>query len=783
MPVENTFDTKEASVINETPDLLLDGVNGQQNTPPAPGSPRSVEGFVTSVELNTPEESYNTNLPINQSSDLFPSNIVEQSSGPFSVYVSSSPEPVSLDPPPQSTSEMEVETPAPAPDFEAPRKSEVEPTVEIVHAQSTVEVVTPPSPVSLTETNFNMDAIPSETQFDNQDPFTTTTGHRSPDPFAMDNAMNEQNGISNEDNSPVENNFDNMPEFAPAPVMSEEKNFMPSVDIQGVSDLINTAAPLDEFGLQTGQVTESPLNSNPMSPVQAAPMSPVQAPMSPVQAAPMSPVQAPMSPVQAAPMSPVQAPMSPVQAAPMSPEQAPMSPVQAESNNSNPIDPLFAIVNSHVVNDLMTSSLSGDAMFNAAFNPESVQNVNGTNDDDADKPCEFTVIESELKAEAPSRIFLTDQSPSEDKSFIPDLIQTNTENGFIEKPQEITNGVDVQIDSDVSPSEEVLKLNAVNQLSAETIQMNGSTTPEIISPDVIPEKVESKPTTKTEKPAGKTPTSTKKSTKPTPGKTTTAKTLTDKSTPKRTDDKKPTKPGVKAAPTKTAAPKPAAKTAAPRSTLTKTTPASKTTTTATTKPTTKPTTSTTRTAPKPTTTAKPRPPTSTTTKTATTTKSTLSSTTKSATSTAKRPSPSPAPRQTKPTTTKSTDTAKKPTTAPIKRPTSAKTETTTKTTTKPSRPASSSTAAKSTLASKAPTRPRPGTAEKEVKNTANKILSSTRTSAASKNSTVGSKTTTTTKTITKTTTGSRNTKPSTTLTKTKTTTKSSTTKTSKLYFL
>lgn len=125
-------------------------------SPRVPGSPRSVEGFVTSVELNTPEENFGTNFAINQNQDSLTS-AMEQPSGPFSVYVSSSPEPSSLEP--------SLQAPVDLVNFSGVANGQVEEEssqvaqdspVEIVHAQSTVEVVAPPSPVDIAgpETQF-----------------------------------------------------------------------------------------------------------------------------------------------------------------------------------------------------------------------------------------------------------------------------------------------------------------------------------------------------------------------------------------------------------------------------------------------------------------------------------------------------------------------------------------------------------------------------------------------------------------------------------------------------
>ncbi|XP_069169048.1 uncharacterized protein [Procambarus clarkii] len=122
-------------------------------SPHVPGSPRSVEGYITSVELNTAEESFGQNFAINQSQDLL-IGAVDQPSGAFSVYVSSSPEPASLDPSLQTPIDLGnvlegVTNGTLEGDFKVP-EPDLSP-VEIVHAQSTVEVVAPPSPVDIKE--------------------------------------------------------------------------------------------------------------------------------------------------------------------------------------------------------------------------------------------------------------------------------------------------------------------------------------------------------------------------------------------------------------------------------------------------------------------------------------------------------------------------------------------------------------------------------------------------------------------------------------------------------
>ncbi|XP_076038176.1 uncharacterized protein LOC143023514 isoform X3 [Oratosquilla oratoria] len=133
------------------------GLDASPSSPRAGSPPRSVEGFITSVEVNTPEESFATSVSINQSADMFTNPGVEQS-GPFSVYVSNSPEPASMDPPTfpagppahlEPSSPTAAASPALGSEVEAPAspKSSAEPTVEIVHAQSLVEVDSPPSPV------------------------------------------------------------------------------------------------------------------------------------------------------------------------------------------------------------------------------------------------------------------------------------------------------------------------------------------------------------------------------------------------------------------------------------------------------------------------------------------------------------------------------------------------------------------------------------------------------------------------------------------------------------
>ena len=123
-----------------------------------PSSPRSVEGFVTSVELNAAPEQLPGALNTDGEAP------VEQQSGPFSVYVSSSPEPGSIDAVVDATPSMPqdsvqiVSTTAEesvvsekslSPVLEAQDIVKIEEkssSVEIVHAQSMVEVVAPPSP-------------------------------------------------------------------------------------------------------------------------------------------------------------------------------------------------------------------------------------------------------------------------------------------------------------------------------------------------------------------------------------------------------------------------------------------------------------------------------------------------------------------------------------------------------------------------------------------------------------------------------------------------------------
>jgi len=137
----------------------------QRSAGSPPPSPRSVEGFVTSVELNTEQD-------IPQAFGEHNGHGMMEPSGPYSVYVSSSPEPSSLEgvidhaaadqevaaiPEPTVTapSPVPAEPMAASPVAEAmsPQSVDVEPVVEaqtsgveIIHAQSVVEVVASPSP-------------------------------------------------------------------------------------------------------------------------------------------------------------------------------------------------------------------------------------------------------------------------------------------------------------------------------------------------------------------------------------------------------------------------------------------------------------------------------------------------------------------------------------------------------------------------------------------------------------------------------------------------------------
>ncbi|XP_045134818.1 proteoglycan 4-like isoform X4 [Portunus trituberculatus] len=396
------FQTEAAARLNKETNLMETSISNvgeyldnyePSSSPHAPGSPRSVEGFVTSVELNTPEEIGGVAHP----QDVNGSG-VEQSSGPFSVYVSSSPEPVSLDPHLQTSGDFdsvsELTNGQVGNEIEA--SGDFSP-VEIVHAQSTVEVVASPTPSEKRE--GEMPEVPtSPTAPVNQtvdvtfipEPAVEPTAEK-PVPVFIDEGTPVSEGEPEIPSSVLADMHTSEP--ATADFLSREPSGellvmketctaeSPVPELQALvegtsiphdeaptsepmSPVFDTASPLmEETPVEAGVPSSmeptlfnvsSTLEPSPAlaSPVEMTTTKPLSAPMSPVQEpspAPMSPVQepspAPLSPVQEpspAPLSPVHepspAPMSPVQEpspTPMSPVQepspAPMSPVQEPS--------------------------------------------------------------------------------------------------------------------------------------------------------------------------------------------------------------------------------------------------------------------------------------------------------------------------------------------------------------------------------------------------------------------------------------------------------------------
>ncbi|XP_018006649.1 flocculation protein FLO11 [Hyalella azteca] len=196
-PSSEHYDNQEdKEIVNEVADQhskpVLEGIESitvQNGDPSSPSSPRSVEGFVTSVELNPAQEQYS-------GVDLHEHESAEQPSGPFSVYVSSSPEPASLDPLANAVeainSEVTVISEEGAQNYQSSTspvtvetsvRDFAEQGVEIVHAQSVVEVEAPPSPTEMASSPSQV----SEEQF----PPQSFDGASSPSPAFTQAPLND----------------------------------------------------------------------------------------------------------------------------------------------------------------------------------------------------------------------------------------------------------------------------------------------------------------------------------------------------------------------------------------------------------------------------------------------------------------------------------------------------------------------------------------------------------------------------------------------------------------
>ncbi|XP_042878609.1 mucin-17-like [Penaeus japonicus] len=331
-----TLDLMQTSM-DKVPDLMEGNFEHPSSpqgsvSPRVPGSPRSVEGFVTSVELNTPEENFGTNFVINQNQDSL-TGAMEQPSGPFSVYVSSSPEPSSLEP--------SLQAPVDLVNFSGVANGQVEEEssqvaqespVEIVHAQSTVEVVAPPSPVDIAgpETQFIIPEHESgQTNTEVQQPSDITfVPEKAVQPMAevpVSVFVDENTPVSEPDTADLLGQ-EVMSPTVESPLTPVESSPVP------VEELV---IPVESTPVQE-EPTLAPVESNP-APVEPtpAPVEPTPAPVEPTPA-PIEPTPAPVEPTPA-PVEPTPAPVEPTPA-PVEPTPAPVEPTPA------PVEPTPAPV-------------------------------------------------------------------------------------------------------------------------------------------------------------------------------------------------------------------------------------------------------------------------------------------------------------------------------------------------------------------------------------------------------------------------------------------------------
>ena len=318
-PEPSSVQTTDGLTINT--ELQQNGGAGSGKSSP-PSSPRSVEGFVTSVELNTAQEQLAA--ATTAFSAASPDVPLEQSSGPFSVYVSSSPEPTSLDPlanvgetdkaspmtlehttrdedSVQSSSpvSMEVESPHPPPESPA--------GVEIVHAQSMVEVVAPPSP-----TQDFAESVPAEVTVVSSE--SSAVYSSAPMTDLMSTSMILEQPISDAPEQ-VEQMMQfmassaevyNVEQQQSAEMVNIDRQLSPEIESANLLD----ASPVSEGPLQSDVASPSPV---PISPVQEDHLiqpefvsSPLedQAPSPVIDSAP-SPVESASSPVVESAPSPI----------------------------------------------------------------------------------------------------------------------------------------------------------------------------------------------------------------------------------------------------------------------------------------------------------------------------------------------------------------------------------------------------------------------------------------------------------------------------------------------
>ncbi|KAF2352223.1 hypothetical protein FHG87_017019 [Trinorchestia longiramus] len=312
-----------AATLEEASESLVAVENGD---PSPPSSPRSVEGFITSVELNTAQEQYsNIDRPQQEAT--------KQQSGPFSVYVSSSPEPASLDPLNSAIEASTCETSA----VEEARISDTsglsssspvtveasqdlaDQGVEIVHAQSVVEVEAPPSPTDMASPQPQ--STTSEEQFlaQSMDGVSSPTAFTQAPPLEdlMSTSMILENPISD-----APEQVEQMMQFVGGDSEVRFNSYQESETAQVVhisSDSERIFSPETENLLDGEYSGRSSAHAE-------VPASPNEAPLSPL-ATPFVPSEIPLSP---------HAPVFSPRESPLSPEAAPFSPSGAQSPEFSP---------------------------------------------------------------------------------------------------------------------------------------------------------------------------------------------------------------------------------------------------------------------------------------------------------------------------------------------------------------------------------------------------------------------------------------------------------------
>ncbi|XP_050714608.1 proteoglycan 4-like isoform X3 [Eriocheir sinensis] len=687
------------------------------SSPPAPGSPRSVEGFVTSVELNTPEESLGTNFPTSHTQDLNGSG-VGQPSGPFSVYVSSSPEPVSLDPLQTSgdfnsvsdmaNGQVENET--------DPAKPEDFSPVEIVHAQSTVEVLASPQSEKESE-------VPSEMESNLFDMETSKV------PV---NQMSDLTFIPEPVVEPVAE--------VPVPVFIEEGTPVSegepeiphefSTNVQPATEII-TADLLSKEEVEAHETETSFRVEDTPSPLSPAPE---RAPMSPES---MSPILAPDSPcmkpevVSSPEPEPAPAPMSPEveveEFKPMESSPRPTSPVAELQAPESPFKEVAPVSESPVL------PASPEPAFlleepSPALNSQVEESPMSPVEEPAQIPVSAAAISPDIIQPEPSPAPVSpimepepvSVSPAVESSPVPPVAEVLTPSPILVPEPSVLEPEPEPEPAPVVTKEPEPEVEAPVAENKDEILINNGT---VVIPVVPQEEVKTPEPEVVKSPAKSTKAAADKPGKPTsarstPGRAMPAKTTPSARTATKPAEKKPTPLRSVSKPSSTTRPAAEKTTPTTRPTASKTTPTRQP---AAAKPAAKPLPKTTTTkpataAPKPTEKKVPKPATQ---------MAPRAPLTKPSTATSRPTTTRPATATARTTATTTTTAAKRPVSAPARKVEKADSTKVNGTTAKPAprptpRPAPTSTVTRKPLSSSA--KPVP---EKETKNTTNRILSTT----------------------------------------------------------